>query len=88
MQTHRPPGKVNDADAEVRYGAAKDAGLSYRHHPVLGLAPRWPNGILVPNSELGHLKANDGKPASSAKRKKTRMGQALLTIRTSNCSLV
>ncbi|MBG6054346.1 polyphosphate glucokinase [Salinibacterium sp. CAN_S4] len=61
---------VNDADAagyaEVRFGAAKDvAGLVLLTTLGTGIGTALIyNGVLVPNSELGHLEL-DGKDAES-----------------------
>ena len=61
---------VNDADAagyaEVRFGAAKDvSGLVLLTTLGTGIGTAFIyNGVLVPNSELGHLEI-DGKDAES-----------------------
>jgi polyphosphate glucokinase len=69
-QLDRPVVVVNDADAaglaEARYGAAKDqAGLVVLTTLGTGIGTALVHeGVLVPNSELGHLEIN-GKDAET-----------------------
>ncbi|MFT3874999.1 MAG: ROK family protein [Propioniciclava sp.] len=80
----RPVALVNDADAaglaEVKYGAAKDVdGLVIITTLGTGIGTALVhNGVLIPNSELGHIEI-DGHDAESqaAASAKTRDGLSL-----------